>query len=95
MELPKLVLDNDTAVSYSVNEDSKYDIMLEIYNSDDGYDMRFEYYREIFDESTIIGFAEEYSTITEKMLDDESLTIGDLCGVENKKTEGISIDFDF
>lgn len=96
MELPELVLDNDKAKTYNINSDSKYDLMLEIYNEDKSYNLRFEYYSEIFKEDTIKEFAKLYSDILNKFIENENTTIKEICiDNENNKINDISIDFNF
>ncbi|MCD8121442.1 MAG: condensation domain-containing protein [Clostridiales bacterium] len=96
MELPSLVLDGNQAKCYSLNQDSKYDLMLEIYDDEKGFRMRFEYYKEIFRENTIKEFADEYNRILDAMTGNgQKETIADLCYSGERSAENISIDFDF
>lgn len=94
-DMPRLILEGEEARTYSTNFESKYDLLLEIYDNDSGYDLRFEYYREIFREERIEEFSRIYRRMLQGMLETEDMTVRELIDEDRGTTEKIIIDFAF
>ncbi|MEE3956197.1 amino acid adenylation domain-containing protein [Peribacillus frigoritolerans] len=70
-ELPDLKL----LVSRNQNETSKYDLTLDMMETEDGLVSVFEYNTELFDESTIVRWANHFITLLKSIVEDANVKV--------------------